>query len=168
MNYSLILTLLLLSLMSCANIRQIAKGHLNENESYNFYFYNYVYVSDKNKKKFRNCKIFMTHIKNSNKKIKENIFWYSCDTILPIKFFVTTDNTNGLVKTNFLIADTTSNYLIPITDSERQVFDITNKYLLKQGYLTYEIKGFKTLSSQDTLGLARKPLLKTTIKYYKK
>ena len=108
----------------------------------------------------------MTQIKNSDKKIEENIFWYSCDTILPIKFFVTTDSTNGLAKSNFLIADTTTNYLIPITENERQVFDVTNKYISKEGYPTYVIKGFKSLSRQDSL--ARTPFLKTTIKYYGK
>ncbi len=84
----------------------------------------------------------MTHIKNCDKKIKENIFWYSCDTILPIKFFVTIDSTIGL-KPLFLIADTTTNYLVPINENEREAFAITNKYFSKKGYPTYAIKGFK-------------------------
>jgi hypothetical protein len=165
MKHSLLITFLLLFIVSCENIRQIAKGDLNENEFYNFYFYNYTSVGDKNKKLFRNCKVFMTHIMNSDKIIKENIFWYSCDTILPIKFFVTTDSTNGL-KPNILIADTSNNYLVPINENEREVFAITNKYFSKEGYPTYAIKGFKYLSREDSL--TRMPFLKTTIKYYRK
>jgi len=76
MKHSLLIAFLLLFTISCENIRQIARRELNENESYNFYFYNYVSVGDNNKKLFRNCKVFMTDIRNSEKKIKENIFWY--------------------------------------------------------------------------------------------
>lgn len=108
----------------------------------------------------------MTHIKNSEKKIKENIFWYSCDSILPVKFFITKDSLNGLSKVNLLIVDTTTNYLIPINENEREVFDITNQYFAKTGYPTYAIRGFKFLSRKDSL--ARMPFLKTTIKYYQK
>ena len=146
-------------------MRRISRGDLNENESYNFYFYSYTSVGEHNKKLFRNCKVFMTHIKNYDKKIKENIFWYSCDTILPIKFFVTIDSTIGL-KPLFHIADTTTNYLVPINENEREVFAITNKYFSKIGYPTNAIKGFKYLSRQDSL--ARLPFLKSTIKYYRK
>lgn len=166
MKHSLLITFLLLFIVSCTNVRQVARGDLNENESYNFYFYNYTSVGHNNKKLFRNCKVFMTHIKNSDKKIKEIIFWYSCDTLLPIKFFITADSINGPARPNFLIADTTTNYLFPVNENEQEVFANTNKYLSKEGYPTYAIKGFKYLSRQDSL--ASMPFLKTTIKYYRK
>ena len=37
------------------------------------------------KYKFRNCKVFITQIKNSEKKIKEGIIWHTCDSLLPVK-----------------------------------------------------------------------------------
>jgi hypothetical protein len=166
MKHSLKITFLLLSFISCTNVKQIAKGELSDNKTYNFYFYNYIYVSSNSKNLFKNCKVYMTHIKNSHKKIEEIIFWYSCDTVLPIKYFVTSDSLNGLAKSNFLIADTTTNYLISITEDERQVFDVTNKYLSGEGHPTYLIKGFRPLSQQDSL--VKAPFLKTTIKYYRK
>jgi hypothetical protein len=55
------------------------------------------------------------------------------------------------------------NYLIPVTENEQEVFDITNRYLSKEGYRTYSIKGFKALGPQDSL--ARLPFLKRTIKF---
>jgi hypothetical protein len=163
MKHYLLISFFLLSLVSCINVKQIAKGNLKNNETYNFYFYSYTYVSDKNKKLFRNCKVFMTHIKDQNKKIKENIFWYSCDTMLPIKYVGTKGSTNVTDKSNFLIADTSMNYSVPITENERDVFEITNKYFSKEGYPTYEIKGFTSLGPQDSL--ARLPFLETTTKF---
>jgi hypothetical protein len=148
--------------MSCANVKQIAKGDLKDKETYSFYFYNYTNVNAKNKKTVKNCKVFMTNIKTQDKKIKENIFWYSCDTKLPIKYLPTTTSTNLTAESNFLIADTTTNYSVPVTENEQEVFDVTNKYLSKEGYPTYTIKGFRALSQQDSL--ARIPFLKTTIK----
>jgi hypothetical protein len=148
------------------NVRQISKGNLHEKETFNFYFYNYVSVDSKQKKFLNNCKVYLTHIKNSDKKITEIIFWYTCDSLLPIKYFLGTDSVSGQSKTIFMIADTSKNFLIPITQNEKEVFLITNKYLAGLGYPNYDIKGFKFLSTEVTkTGL---PLLSSTLKYYRK
>jgi len=148
------------------NVREVSKGSLPENETFNFYFYNYVSVASKQNKLFKNCKVYLTHIKNSEKKIKENIVWYSCDSLLPIKYFLGTDSVSGKPKLQFMIADTSKNFLIPINQNEKQVFLITNKYLSSLGYPTYDIKGFKFLSTEVTsTGL---PFLTSTLKFYRK
>jgi hypothetical protein len=165
-HYFLTFLFSLLLLTSCMNVRQITKGNLPENESFNFYFYNYVSVSSKQKKLFNNCKVYLTHIKNSQKKTKEIIVWYSCDSLLPIKFFAGTDSVSGKPKVNYMIADTSKNFIIPINDEEKEVLLTTNKYLSNLGYPTYDIKGFKFLTTEvTTTGL---PFLAPTLKYYRK
>jgi hypothetical protein len=151
---------------SCMNIRELSRGNLSENATFNFYYYNYVDLNLGQKNTVKSCKVYLTHIKNSEKKIKEAIVWYSCDTLLPIKYFLTTDTISGTDKLTFMIADTSNNFLTVINEDEKAVFLRTNKYLSKLGYSTYDIRGFKFLTTEVTM--TGFPFLATTIKYYKK
>ena len=150
---------------SCIDVKDISKGSLEANDSYNFY--NYGYYSDRNSNhSMKSCKVFIAHIKGPDRKVKENIFWYSCEPMLPVKYFKILDSATGQLKDKFLVADTAADYSIPLSVNERTLFDAINKDLVQKGYPTFAVKGFSV--PVDDTALTLLPFLKTTLSFYRK
>lgn len=159
----LLLLTVSLFVFSCANVRPISQGKLDYNESYSFYSFSYNNIGMPNKKFFESCKVFITHIQNEKHKVKERIISYSCDSIMPMVFFVTQNAISQKYQVEYLITDTTANFLIPLDENHKQVFAAMNSYFSQKGFPTYDIKGFRIFSKKDSL--AYLPMLKTALSF---
>ena len=162
-SYFLFLTLF----VSCTNVKRITKVPL-ENGNYFEIFY-FPYFTVERSVRVRDCEIFNTQIKNKQHKIKEELIWYSCDSMLPLKVYFTSsaDSTHNLV-TNLLIVDTTGNAKFPLSDEEQKAFWAMNAYFSDHHLPAYSVHGFKNLSKQDST--RRLPFLSKAVlmEYYKR
>jgi hypothetical protein len=148
------------------NVRRAAKGELPNGSHYEVLYFDYVNVDKSMRAK--NCKVFNTQIKNSQNKITEQLIWYSCDSMLLVKvFFTKSSDTARNLKGNFLVADTTDHFSVPLTDNESTALASMNACLVDHHYPGFPIKGFRSPSRQDSLRYL--PFFRQALhlKYYK-
>ena len=151
--------------VSCTNVRRAAKGYLGNGSHFEILYFSY--ISAGHRARVRNCDIFNARIKNRERKIKEELVWYSCDSMLPMKiFFTKTSDTVRLFTINLLIADTTGNSTFSLNEEEQKTLWAMNAWFANHHYPACTIRGFKTLSKKDSL--LQVPFLRRTIllKYY--
>ena len=155
-SYFLLLTLFL----SCTNVKRITKMPLENGNYFDIFYFHYVKVE--RRARVRDCKIFNAQRKNQQHKITEELIWYSCDSMLPLKIYFTSsaDSTHQLV-TNLLIADTTGKAKFPLSDEEQKAFWAMNAYFSNHQLPAYSVHGFKNLSKQDSI--TRLPFLNKAV-----
>lgn len=157
--------LLSTTLVSCLNVKRAAKGELPNGSHFEVLYFDYVNVSKSMRAK--NCKVFNTQIKNSQNKWIEQLIWYSCDSMLPVKVFLTkSSDTPRKLKGNFLVADTTDHFSVPLTENESTAFASMNACFVDHHYPAFPIRGFRAPSRQDSLRYL--PFFRQTLhlKYY--
>ena len=142
--------LLSTTLVSCLNVRRAARGELPNGSHFEVLYFDYVKVPKSMRAK--DCKVFNTQIRNSQNKRTEQLIWYSCDSMLPVKvFFTKSSDTSREIKGNFLIADTTDHFSVPLTENESTAFAATNAYFVDHHYPSFPIRGFRAPSREDSL-----------------
>ncbi len=142
--------LLSATLVSCLHVRRAATGELPNGSHFEVLYFDYVKVPRSMGAK--NCKVFNTQIKNSRNKWTEQLIWYSCDSMLPVKvFFTRSSDTSRELKGNFLVADTTNHFSVPLTENESTAIAATNTCFADHHYPTFPIRGFSVPSRRDSL-----------------
>lgn len=146
--------------ISCTNVKKAVNGQLDDGNYFELLYF--PYVSMEHHRGVRDCRIFSAQIKNKQNKIMEELIWYSCDSMLPLKiYFTQTADTPRRFITNLLIADTTVNARFPLTDEEEKTFWAMNAYLVDHHFPAFIVHGFATLSKQDNA--RRLPFVKQAV-----
>jgi hypothetical protein len=142
--------LLSATLLSCLQVRRAARGDLPNGSHFEVLYFDYVKVPRSMYAK--DCKVFSTQIRNSQNKWTEQLIWYSCDSMLPVKVFLTRySDTSRELKGNFLVADTSDHFSVPLTENESTAIAATNTWYADHQYPKFPIRGFSAPSRRDSL-----------------